>query len=101
VWWFSLGIVCGAVAVVSILLRELTRSQEDATLGIGIVFWVLGGTVCWASNAVQRHERPSAPHRETASLPRPIADAMPDVLERQWQRYAVREVVLRLHVHHL
>jgi hypothetical protein len=100
-WWFSIGIVCGAVVVVSILLRELTRSEEDATLGIGIVFWVLGGTVCWASNAVQRQERQSASHCEATSLPRPVADCMPDVLNRQWQRYAVRDVVLRLHGHHL
>lgn len=72
-WWFYVGIVCGAVAVVNILFRDLTRMQDKIILVVGIVHWVLGGIVCWASDGIKMV--PSPPER------RPIARAEED---REW-----------------
>jgi hypothetical protein len=47
------GVACGAVAVVNILSRNLSRTQEDVILVIGAVFWVLGGVVCYACDAIR------------------------------------------------
>jgi hypothetical protein len=100
-WWFDVGVVCGVVALINILARDLTRPQEHVILAVGIGFWVLGGIVCWASRAIQwQQPRSSAPHDEAGPAERPIADSMADVLNRQWQRYAARDVVSRLHGHH-
>jgi hypothetical protein len=58
-WWFYLGVACGAVAIVNILLRDLTRSQEQVILVVGVLFWVLGGIACYGYEGVrieQRHE---------------------------------------------
>jgi hypothetical protein len=41
-WWFYVGIACGVVALVNILFRELTRTQETVILAIGVFFG------CWA-----------------------------------------------------
>ena len=46
-WWFYVGVACGAVAVVNILSRNVSRTQEDVILVIGALFWVLGGVVCY------------------------------------------------------
>lgn len=53
IWWLCLGVVCGAIALVNILLRDLTHMQEKAILVVGIVHWVLGGVVCWAFEGVK------------------------------------------------
>jgi hypothetical protein len=58
VWWFYVGIVCGAIAVTNILCRDLSRTQERITLLIGILFWVLGGLICYACEGI-RIELPS------------------------------------------
>ena len=60
IWWFVIGVVCGAVALVNILSRNLTRSQEDAVLIFGLINWVLGGLVCYSTEAI-RVEMPSKP----------------------------------------
>jgi hypothetical protein len=53
IWWLCLGIVFGAIALVNILFRELTRTQEKAILLVGIVHWALGGVVCWAFESIK------------------------------------------------
>lgn len=53
IWWLCLGIVFGAIALVNILFRELTRTQDKVILLVGIVHWVLGGVVCWAFEGVK------------------------------------------------
>ena len=58
VWWFCIGLICGAVALVNILSRNLTRSQEDVVLVMGVIHWVLGGIVCYSFQGV-RIENPS------------------------------------------
>jgi hypothetical protein len=52
-WWFYVGVACGAVAVVNILSRNVSRTQEDVILVIGALFWVLGGVVCYACDAIR------------------------------------------------
>jgi hypothetical protein len=58
VWWFCIGLVCGIVALVNILSRNLTRSQEDVVLALGVINWVLGGIVCYSFDGI-RIENPS------------------------------------------
>jgi len=61
-----LGVVLGAIALVNILFRDLTRAQDKVILIIGIMHWVLGGLVCWAFDGIRItpvppvvHDRPS------------------------------------------
>jgi hypothetical protein len=56
-WWFWIGVVLGAIAVVNILLRNLTRWQETIILVVGALNWLIGGIICWGYGAV-RIERP-------------------------------------------
>ena len=60
-WWFYVGAVCGIVAVSTILLRDLTRTQEHILIFLGVMHWLLGGLVCWACEGIQTQEpmRPS------------------------------------------
>jgi hypothetical protein len=53
VWWFYLGVICGAVALVNILFRELSRSQEQVILLVGALFWLLGGIACYGYEGVE------------------------------------------------
>jgi hypothetical protein len=74
-WWFYVGVVCGVVGVVNILTRDLTRVQEHLVLTVGVVHWVVGGLVCWASDAVRIHE---------VSPPAERHELTPDVPAREW-----------------
>jgi hypothetical protein len=60
-WWFYVGAVCGIVAVSTILLRDLTRTQEHILIFLGVMHWLLGGLVCWACEGIQMPQsmRPS------------------------------------------
>ena len=64
VWWFYVGVACGAVAVVNILGRDLSRSQERLILLAGVAHWVLGGVVCYACDAIRIEESPDEPKPE-------------------------------------
>jgi hypothetical protein len=66
IWWLCMGVVCGAVALLNILLRDLTHTQEKAILAVGIVNWVLGGIVCWASEGVKIQVTPPPERHEPA-----------------------------------
>jgi hypothetical protein len=55
-WWFGVGIVCGVVALVNIFSRDLTRVQDRIVLAIGVLFWLLGGLVCYAYDSVEIEE---------------------------------------------
>lgn len=59
-WWFYVGVICGAVALANIFFRDLTRAQERVILLLGVIFWVLGGLVCWAWEGVtlEQHRAP-------------------------------------------
>lgn len=52
-WWFYVGLVVGAVALVNILLRDLSHAQERLILMIGVLNWVLGGIVCYGFGGVR------------------------------------------------
>jgi len=52
-WWIYIGIVCGIVAVINILSRNLTRTQEEVLLAMGVMHWVLGGIACYFYDSVQ------------------------------------------------
>jgi hypothetical protein len=56
-WWFYVGAVCGVVALVNILVRDLSRTQEKIVLVIGLCFWLLGGLVCYGGSSVQIDNR--------------------------------------------
>jgi hypothetical protein len=58
IWWLSLGVVFGAIALLNIFLRDLTRSQDKIILTIGILHWALGGIVCWAYDGIQVSSSP-------------------------------------------
>src|SRR5215467_8209764 len=66
-WWFYVGIACGVVALVNVLFRDLTRTQETVILAIGVLFWLLGGLVCYAYEGIQLIVKPQQqpPHLET------------------------------------
>lgn len=53
IWWVGLGAVCGGVALLNILLRDLSRPQERVILIVGVLFWLLGGVACYGYGGVQ------------------------------------------------
>lgn len=77
-WWFYVGVVCGAVALANIFLRELTRAQDEIILFLGVVFWILGGLVCWALDGIKVEHSP-APRRPNEP-PQPIQPKEPAAL---------------------
>lgn len=66
IWWLCLGVVFGAIALVNILFRELTRTQDKIILMVGILHWVLGGVVCWAFEGIKVEPAPPAKRDQPA-----------------------------------
>lgn len=69
-WWFYVGVVCGGVALVNILGRDLSRTQERIILLLGVFHWALGGLLCWACDGIQieeSHPRPNSKHSIAAA----------------------------------
>jgi hypothetical protein len=63
--WFWLGVACGAVAILNIVSRNLTKSQELIILFIGVMNWVLGGAICWAFGVqIAQPSPPASPTKE-------------------------------------
>lgn len=60
VWWFYIGLIGGVVALVNILGRHLTRSEEETLIILGVVHWFLGGFICWALEGIQIQAPPDA-----------------------------------------
>jgi len=60
VWWFYVGVICGAVALANILGRTLSRSQEDFVLLMGALFWLLGGLLCYGYGGIELQAPPPA-----------------------------------------
>jgi uncharacterized protein with PQ loop repeat len=58
-WWFYVGVACAVVAVVNILFRKLTPTQETITLILAVLYWCLGGLVCWALEGIQVEKKAS------------------------------------------
>jgi hypothetical protein len=68
-WWFYVGVACGAVALVNLLGRDLSRTQEKVILLMGVAHWVLGGLVCYACEGISVAERPTEPRRKQPTPP--------------------------------
>jgi amino acid transporter len=68
-WWLCIGIVVGVVALVNILFRNLTRTQDHVILIVGMIHWILGGFVCWAFDGA--HIQNSPPPKSDSELTRP------------------------------
>jgi hypothetical protein len=75
-WWFYIGVVGGVIALVNILVRDLTRSQEHELLLLGVMHWLLGGMVCYALDSV-RIEKP----KQQDSPDKPAVPAEP---QEEW-----------------
>jgi len=71
VWWFYIGLVCGVVALANIFSRNLTRSQEDIVLILGVIHWVLGGLVCYSFDGIKIQSPKSAPKPDRPANARP------------------------------
>jgi hypothetical protein len=70
-WWFVVGVVLGGVALINILFRDLSRTQERIILIIGALNWLTGGVICYGFEGVQI-EKPHAPAKGDASPARNI-----------------------------
>lgn len=66
-WWIYIGIACGIVAVVNILFRHLTHTQESIILILGVVNWCMGGLICWASEGI-RFQKPPEPTKRVQPI---------------------------------
>ena len=71
IWWLCLGVVFGAIALVNILFRDLTRTQDKMILMVGMVHWVLGGVVCWAFEGVKISSTPAVEPKQSVSVEEP------------------------------
>lgn len=67
-WWFYVSVALGAVAIVNILGRDLSRRQERIILFMGVIHWVLGGLVCYVCDSVQIQTSSQKP--EQTEVPR-------------------------------
>lgn len=76
-WWFYVGVICGVVAVVNILGRSLSRTQEDVILLIGAMHWVLGGLICYACDAIRIEGSSQQPKGKDPSTTRESAEWHP------------------------
>lgn len=68
--WFYVGVVCGAVAVVNILFRNPDPAQVKWILVIGALHWLIGGTLCYAWDAVRIEKRGREPQKPRPARPR-------------------------------
>ena len=68
VWWISVGVIGGAIAVTNILGHNLTRAEDRIFILLGVLHWLLGGLVCWALESV----KVEAPPRPSSSPDRAL-----------------------------
>ena len=52
-WWFYVGLIFGAIALANVLFRDLTRAQEREIFFSGVMFWTLGGLICYAFDGIR------------------------------------------------
>jgi hypothetical protein len=68
VWWFYVGIVCGAVALANILFRHLSETQIKLVLVFGVLHWVMGGVICYCAEGVKLMPPPGRAAQPPASV---------------------------------
>jgi hypothetical protein len=74
-WWVYVGVICGIVSLVNIVERDLSREEARLALFAGILFWLLGGLLCYAFDGILIEE----PRHES---PPPVAANDPE--QREW-----------------
>jgi hypothetical protein len=70
-WWFGIGVVLGAVALVNVLARDLSHAQDKIVVAIGMLHWLIGGVFCYGLDAVQIEDQHPA---ESASRVNQVRD---------------------------
>jgi hypothetical protein len=60
-WWIFVGIVCGVVALVNILFRDLSELQIATIIAMGALFWSLVGIAAWGYGGIRIVAAPPAP----------------------------------------
>ena len=80
-WWIYTGIVCGIVALVNILFRDLSSLQIAIVIGMGVLFWTVGGIVAYGYGGVRIVSGlPAAPGPEIRNSPQQEWHAASDFL---------------------
>jgi hypothetical protein len=51
--WFIVGIFLGAIAIINIVFRDLSRTQDRTILIVGALNWLLGGIVCYGYGGIR------------------------------------------------
>ena len=66
IWWVSMGVLGGAIAIINILGHRLSGTQDRILIVLGVAHWLLGGIVCWAFAGVEVEppRTPSPPIQE-------------------------------------
>ena len=52
-WWIYVGVICGIVALVNVLDRNLSPVQLKLVVIVGALFWLLGGLACYGYDGVK------------------------------------------------
>jgi hypothetical protein len=83
VWSLYFGVVCGVVALINILARNMSSTQDIIVLLFGALFWLLAGIACYGYDGVKIE----LPARLSGNKTGP-----PTVRQREWR--AASEFVL-------
>lgn len=86
-WWILVGIAIGVVMMAIILGHHLHGRNQDFALWGGVIYWFLGGLVCYACNGIH-----AAPEVEVLDKkPAPSEHPCP---EADWQWHAPSDFLL-------
>lgn len=74
VWWFWLGVVFGAVALINVLVRDLPRPEDKVVLLVSALFWLIGGVFCFALEGVKMESHTDLADRRDSARSRVLAE---------------------------
>jgi len=74
VWWFWVGVVCGALAIVNILGHHFSWAQDRLLILLGGAHWLLGGIVCWAFDGIRFEREEQSPTTQT-TIEKPVTES--------------------------
>lgn len=78
--WMYVGVVCGIIALVNILSRNLSESAVTWILALGVLFWLVGGILCYAWDTV----RIEVPSREARKNEKANAARTGNLTQKEW-----------------